>query len=54
MQQNLKTFSKLLPKPLPKQRRLIALAVAGACASFVPAHAQQVAAPVPGDVDGPN
>ena len=52
MHQNLKTFSSRLPK----QRRLISMAVAGACATFAtfaPAHAQQQSGPVPGDVDGP-
>ena len=49
MHKNLKTFSQ---SPLSK-RRLISLAVAGACASFAPAYAQ-VSAPVPGDgTDGP-
>lgn len=43
MRTNLKTFSQPL-----NQRRLMCLAVAGACATFVPAHAQ-VAGPVPGD-----
>ena len=48
MRKNLKTFSE---SPL-SQRRLICLAVAGACATFVPAFAQT--AGVPGDgADGP-
>ena len=48
MHKNLKTFSE---SPLSK-RRLISLAVAGACATFVPAFAQT--AGVPGDgADGP-
>jgi len=48
VRKNLKTFSE---SPL-SQRRLICLAVAGACATFVPAFAQT--AGVPGDgTDGP-
>ena len=49
MRTNMKTISS---GPLAR-RRLISLAVAGACAGFVPAYAQ-VSGPVPGDgTDGP-